>query len=323
MFEWLKELSNLIAPTGGEQNILKWLKAKLEELNTQVMITSDKRGNIFVEKGESDILITAHVDEVGIMITERVDNNYYRFTALGIPEQFLPAKRIIFTDNKRGVISIPPPHLKVKGPQSISDMYIFAFDELYPGDLGTFDTTFKYLSGGKIMGKAFDNRIGTYLSLKALFDPDIKNISVLFAVGEEGGHIGIKGALKKYRKSLVIALEGTAASDIPSLKAQRHVLSLNSGPVITIADRGIIVNNKLLEGIIEVAKESFIPYQFKEIFIGGTDAGPYQASGIPSAVISVPVRYIHSPVGIATIEDIQNTYRLVKGFILKHYNFRR
>ena len=138
-------------------------------------------------------------------------------------------------------------------------------------------------------------------------------------VQEEVGLRGSRTAAYQVDPDYGLALEGTFAVDMPGMALHMVPAALKKGPVVTIADASVIAHPKVLKTITEAAEEGKIPYQFKKIPSGGTDAGSIHLTkgGVPSGTIAVPCRYIHGPASITVIEDIENTITLVKAFIEK------
>jgi endoglucanase len=171
-------------------------------------------------------------------------------------------------------------------------------------------------------GKAFDDRTACNVLLhilKMLKENDQTKDTVLFnfAVQEEiGGQGAIVGAYS-LKPTMAIAIENTTAADVPGIKDSEIPAYIGKGPAITIADRTMISHPKINERIMENAKLENIPYQIKKPRYGGTDAGKIHISrsGVPSSVVSVPCRYIHSPTSLLKVDDIYETIRLVDAFL--------
>jgi len=140
---------------------------------------------------------------------------------------------------------------------------------------------------------------------------------VNFAVCEEGGLRGARAAAYRIGPKLALALEGTIGADIPGVPEAKQPVRLGQGPAITLADRSITVNPKLVRFLEAVAEEEGIPYQYKLPAYGSTDAGPIhlERGGTLAGVVSVPCRYIHSPVSTLLLSDLEATIKLVVGFL--------
>ena len=153
--------------------------------------------------------------------------------------------------------------------------------------------------------------------LEALKDKEISNtILVNFAVQEEVGARGATVGAYSLDPNIGLAIENTIASDVPGVSPQKTITKLGQGPAVTAADRSLIVPKKILARIKQAAEMDEIKWQYKKPTYGGTDAGRISLtkSGIPSGVVSVPCRYIHSTAGILHVDDILDTIKLVSNF---------
>ena len=187
------------------------------------------------------------------------------------------------------------------------------------GTNGVFDVKFTELGGGYLRGKAFDDRAGcTVLAevFKALRDSEC-NLVAVGTVQEEMGLRGARTAAWQADPDYALALEGTFAADVPGSRLDRVSARLKGGPVVTIADRTVITHPTVLKTLTKVGKEKSIPFQFKKVPMGGTDAGAIHLTkaGVPSGVVAVPCRYIHGPASVTHIDDLRNTIALVTEFV--------
>lgn len=335
--ELLESLSNAFGPPGVETEPRMILQAELAEYADEVKV--DKLGNIiFTHKGDSNtptIMLAAHMDEVAFLTTHIDDKGFLRFYTWGIVDNVLPGQRVKLNGLKGalfGVLGTKPPHVltdeEKKKAIPVDELFldIGAMNReeaerkgAFIGMNGVFDVDFKDLKDGYLWGKAFDDRVGCYVMAEVFkWARDTGyNLVAVGTVQEEVGLRGSRTAAWQIDPDYGLALENTFAMDMPGVPDHKQSASLKKGPVVTIADRSVIVHPKVLGCIIEGAEAEKIPYQFKRIPSGGTDAGSIHLTkaGIPSGVIANPCRYIHGPCGITTIEDIDNTVRLVKAFI--------
>jgi endoglucanase len=180
------------------------------------------------------------------------------------------------------------------------------------GDCGTFDTEFNERED-IIYGKAFDNRIGCYILIQLIKNTDLP-IYYAFTVQEEAGLRGARIAAYRVSPQIAIAVDTTASAEWPIEKDLSQSPQIGKGPVITIADRSIICDTKLVSLLVETAKKNGISHQFKKPMVGGTDAGPIHLTkeGIRTAVMSIAARYIHSPLSIASRKDIEAGIELLQ-----------
>ncbi|MGD0804522.1 MAG: M42 family metallopeptidase [Candidatus Bathyarchaeia archaeon] len=333
----LRKLSNAYGPPGYEDEAREILRTELEGIADETKV--DKLGNIiFWHRGKKDnplIMLAAHTDEVGFLVRYIEDQGYLRLHSWGIVPNILPGQRLIFRGKKgdlRGIIGTKPPHIMSeedrKKPVILDDLFVdigtCTREEAitrgaFEGMTGVFDVEFLELGDGYIRGKALDDRAGCYVMAEVFksLKKSPYNIVAVGTVQEEVGLRGSKTAAYQVDPDYGLALEGTFAVDMPGMAPHMIPASLKKGPVVTIADASVIAHPKVLKAITDAAEERKIPYQFKKIPSGGTDAGSIHLTkgGIPSGTIAVPCRYIHGPASITTVEDIENTIKLVEAFI--------
>jgi len=328
----LEKLSNAFGPSGYEDHVREII---VGEISGQFKYDVDNLGNIIVRdiKGEElpTVVLDAHMDEVGLLITHIDKNGFLRFEMLGgIDTRILLSQRVKILAGDHyvyGVIGAKAPHLlkheeKTKIPDFRAlfiDIGASSRDEVRElgvteGSVAVFDSQF-IKQGSKIFGKAFDDRVGCYMLLELLkLSKDLPiNIIGIFSIQEEVGLRGARALSHIIEADYAIALECTAAADTPGVPEHDYSTRLRGGPALTIADKASISHPKFLRAVIDIAQRNDIPYQFKERMVGGTDASMYQyvRLGIPSITISVPSRYIHSACSVADVGDIEHTISLV------------
>lgn len=321
----LKQLSEIVGVSGDEEAVRNFIKENIQD-NVNEML-EDPYGNLIVRKGketEPKIMIAAHMDEVGFMITGIEKNGLLRFKTIGLAPQILMAKRVVIGRSKvLGVIGHKPIHLtkdeEMKKLPEIKNLFIdigtTSKEEssklVEIGECGTFDTNF-YENGDIIYGKAFDNRIGCYTLIQLINSTDLP-VYYAFTVQEEVGLRGAKIAAYRVSPQVAIAVDTTSSGEWPTEKDLPEYPAISKGPVITITDLSIICDRKLVSILEETAQGNNIPYQSKRPMIGGTDAGPIHLTkeGVRTAVLSNPARYIHSPLSIASKKDIENGIKLL------------
>lgn len=299
----------------------------------------DFMGNLYAHKpcgreNAPHVLLVAHMDEIGLMINGVENNGMLRFVPVGgVDTRLLVSKRVILgKDRIPGVIGAKPIHLQRrdewKSPIPLSALYIDigAVDEkeaaakVPPGSTGTFHTHFE-VQEDVVFGKAFDDRAGCALITELLMTEDEEaypvDITAVFTVQEEVGLRGASVLAERVRPDFAIAFEGTTAGDVPRDNYASPSTEMRKGPAISFMDRSAIGAPRLIEHFKKTAEKGKIPFQMKKTVSGGTDIGVIHAKGgIPSLVISVPVRYIHAPRGILAVEDYKNTIRLAKAALM-------
>jgi len=339
-----KELSNLIGCPGREEEVTDYLLLKLEQLDVDKAWV-DPLGNVLALKIGTDpnglrILLDAHVDEVGFMITHITDDGFIYITPLGgVDKRLMLGTLIQFQneDRKRiiGVVGTAPPHItkpeeREKVPE-ITDMFVdigcktkeeVLEKKLDIGSVGTFYIECLKLNKDILLGKAFDDRTACNIILhvlEILKGEKIQNTLLInFAVQEEVGARGATVGAYTLEPNIAIAIENTIASDVPTVKDTKIVTKIGDGPAVTTADRSLIVPKTILDRIKKAAEKDNIKWQYKKPIYGGTDAGRISLvrSGIPSGVIAVPCRYIHSNASLLNVEDIESAIKLVVNFCI-------
>lgn len=328
---FLKELSEAIGVAGCEDEVRQLIRRYVEPYVDEISV--DNLGNLITyKKGEGSIplkvMLTAHMDEVGFMITHIDEKGYLRFQAVGeVDERILPGKRVVIgKDRIPGVIGLKPIHLLKEEERNrvipIEElvMDIGAADKAAAeklvkiGDYATFATDFADLGSGRVKGKAFDDRAGCAVLAELVKEQYPFELYAVFTVQEEVGLRGARVAAYALNPDAAFSLEGTIADDLPKEKDLSPTSRLGHGPVITIADRTFFAFRPLVDLLVETAEAEGIPYQFKQPLVGGTDSGAIHLAreGVPVATVAVPCRYIHSPVSILSLEDLDNTVRLMK-----------
>ena len=331
--ENLEKLSNACGVTGRESEVRELMIRLMTPYSDEIVV--DKMENVIaIKKGNSaapKIMLAAHMDEVGLMVKTITKDGFLQFTKMGgIDDRILPAQKVTIFSRKGacpGIIGSKPPHIQKEDERK----KIIAFDELFidigaeskedamalgvsVGDPVGFDI--KYVSLGKdvVMGKAFDNRAGCVTMVEALKLMEKTDYTVC-AVGTVQEEVGLRGATTAafgVDPDLAIALDVTIAGDTPGVREFDTSVKMGKGPALTISDSGLITHPKVLRWLLDTAEEEKIPFQLETGLMGSTDAARISLTrqGIPSGNISIPTRYIHSPVAMLSLKDIENSAKL-------------
>ncbi|MCK6628616.1 MAG: M20/M25/M40 family metallo-hydrolase [Anaerolineae bacterium] len=339
----LEQLSNAFGVSSVEGDVRKIILEAAKTYADEWRV--DTMGNLFVTRnhrgnGSSSprrVMVTAHMDEVGFMISEIKSNGRLKFKAIGgFDRRVLLGKAVVVGQERvPGVIGLKPVHLLKRGEydnvDDIDSMYIDigasgdnGGGKVSVGDFATFATQFGYLGGqprrrteqGLVKGKAFDNRAGCAVLLELLKGDYPVDLVAVFTVQEEIGLRGARVAAYATQPDQAFILECTAADDLPSLDEDvpEGFPRLGDGPAITVMDRSFIADRRLVDLLVATAEAEGIPHQFKRPGIGGTDAGAVHLAreGVPAVVVSVPARYIHSPAAVLDLADFWNTVKLMQ-----------
>ncbi len=336
LIDLLRKLSEAYGPPGYEDEVRQIMIKELEKITDEVHV--DNLGNVIaVHKGNNPkIMLAAHMDEVALLITHIDKNGFLRFHVLGgiDPRVLYSQEVVIKTENEvvHGYIGAKPPHLlkpeeRKKVPdidQLFIDIGASSKEEVEKlgvsvGSTATFVPRFKELKNNRVMGKAFDDRAGCTALIEVMRKIKHSPCTVygVATVQEEVGLRGARTATWQVEPDIGLAIEGTTSSDTPGTPEHLTSTKVGQGPAITIADKSMVTHPKILRRLIETAKENNIPFQFKRTVSGGTDAGSIHLTkkGIPTGVVSVPCRYIHSPLSILDLNDLENTIKLVDAFV--------
>jgi len=341
--ELQKKLSNLLGVSGHEEEVRTFILEEIENRGLADKSWIDPLGNVLAVKegttGQNRILLDAHIDEIGFMISHIDKKGFLHFVSIGgWDDRILLGQSVILKSGDdqvfHGIIGSKPPHLtsieERKKVVDIPNMYIdigmTSEDEVLNnniniGSIGTLFSPFVDFPNGMIRGKAFDDRTGcnVLLHVMMLLKENKHSDTVLFnfAAQEEVGGFGAITGAYTLKPTMAIAIENTTAADVPGIKNSENPVSIGKGPAITVADISVISNPKVNKRLIKNAEHENIQYQFKKPRYGGTDAGKIQfsRSGVPSTVVSVPCRYIHSPTSLLKLDDIYKTIQLIEAFI--------
>lgn len=292
-------------------------------------LTKDSFGNIYAFKKGTDsqktVMISAHLDEVGFIISSITDDGYLKFRIVGgINENVLIGKRVTVGKNKvKGVTGIKAVHLMSKEERnekpSYENMYIDigvsskeeALKLVNVGDYAHFDTKSAEFGKNCIKAKALDDRCGCFIILELLKKKYKNDVYFCFVVQEE---IGVRGATVASRKQSfdeAITVECTTCLDLPSVEEFNKSTSVGDGTAFAIADSSTYYNRELIQNIIDVSEKA----QFKKVAVGGTDGRAFQYNNIKAAAVAVPARYIHSPVSVVSCDDIKNTIKTLENYL--------
>jgi len=338
----LEELTNATGVSGFEGEVRDLIRRHLEPLTN---IEIDNLGSIIAEKtgttGEPRIMIAGHMDEIGLMVSLISKDGFIRFQPLGgWWDQVMLAQRVVIKGSKGdvpGVIGSKPPHVlspeERKKVVEMKDMFVdvgASSDEevkeigIKPGDPIVIDSPFTRMKKeNMLMGKAMDDRVGCAVFIEVIKRlKDVEHPNTVFGVGTVQEEVGLRGAKTSAEfidPDVAFAAEVSIAGDTPGVRENEAQAKLGKGPAIVVLDGSLIPNTKLRDLVVRTAEENEIPHQFQAGTRGGTDAGRIHLHGIgvPSLVVGVPTRYIHSHVAIMDHNDFENTVKLMVEVIKK------
>lgn len=320
MIDLMKKLTGAFGPSGNEETIAQIIREEIEQYVDEIRI--DTLGNLIgIKKGNGKkIMLAAHMDQIGFMVTYIDEKGFLRFTNLGgISVANSIHRRVKFKNGMRGVIGYETEIQDWKDIK-LNRMYIDigassreeAEKYVSIGDVAVYDSE-TVEENGKLMGGAMDDRAGCAVLIQTLKDlsQSPHEIYFVFTVQEELGLRGAKTAAYGLNPDIAIAVDVTATGDTP--KARTMAVELGKGAAIKVIDRSVLCHPKVKNLMIDTAEKWNIPYQMEVLEFGGTDAGAIHLtrSGVPSGVLSIPCRYIHSANETIDLGDLDNSVKLL------------
>ncbi len=330
----LKKLTEANAVSGNENSVREIIISEIEKYCTNVKV--DKMGNVIAfkqgtEGNHNSIMLSAHMDEVGFIVTGITDKGYINFKPVGsVDDRVLLSKKVTIGDAKvSGVIGLRAVHLQKPEERrqivKVKDMYIDigtknkaeAEKKVQLGDYIAFDSEFISFGDNRIKAKALDDRVGCAVLVEMLKEDFPSDVYACFTVQEEVGLRGAQVAAYNVNPHVAIVVEGTTCSDVPGADEHEYSTVMGEGAAISFMDKSSYADKRLLSFLYELAQKHKVNVQYKRTVSGGNDSGKIQLSGngTVTCVISVPVRYIHSPVSVMKLDDYESVKSLVKLFL--------
>jgi putative aminopeptidase FrvX len=325
----IEELCNTYGPAGSEHMVRKRIQKEMKGLCPE--INTDRLGNLIAHfprvRGKKDgarIMLCAHMDEIGIIVTYIDKNGFLRFTNIGgvFPHLALN-QRVIFENGTVGVIDIEPKKdlsAPIEKPK-LEKMYIdigapdqkSAEKMVRIGDIASFHQHAIWINDQRISAKALDDRIGCYslIQVAKRLKKTTNDIYFVFSVQEEVGLRGARTGAFAIAPKYAIAVDVTDTGDTP--EAHRMQVAVGKGVAIKVKDSSFLANPLVKDRLVEYAQDLRIPYQLEILEHGTTDAAVIQLvkEGVMSGVLSVPTRHIHSTNEICDLRDVEGTIALL------------
>lgn len=346
--ELLEKLCLEFGPSGSEDRVADLIISQIDEYcdayfkdrNGNITAKVCGRGLYYNKQEPKKLMLSAHMDEVGVMVSEVTDDGYLRFeTVGGISAAVLGGRRVVLRGrekNVNGVIASKAIHLQSQEEREkvtpISKMYIDigahskedAEKYVRVGDVGVFDSGFVRFGkdGKKIKSKAIDDRLGCALLIEVMrglesLDELAYDVYFTFTCCEEIGISGAQIAAQTIQPDTAVVFEATAVSDIAGVPEASNVATQKDGGIITFMDRGTVYDRRLVDSVMTYAKANGIHAQIKRFVAGGNDAAHIQKSGkgVRVLAMSAPTRYIHSQSCVVDTEDYESMKALCMGLI--------
>jgi len=327
MKKLLKQLTETFGPSGYEDNVRKLVLSEVKPLADE--ITVDALGSVIARKKPSKqtkatkkIMIAAHMDEIGIIVSHVDDNGFVRFSPIGgVFGKYVLGGRVRFINGTQGVIGydrfdkvneVPPldkTYIDV-GATSRKDCPVKV------GDVAAFDRQCVEM-GNRIVAKSMDDRVGVLVGIETLraLKSSPHDVYFVFTTQEEVGVRGAKTSAYGVDPDVGIAIDVTGTADTPD--AMKMEMALGKGPCVKFKDNGAISDPRVTQWMINAAEKNKIPYQREVLLFGGTDASAIQLSraGVPAGCLSIPTRYVHSPSEMVDYTDVQNSVKLMTAIL--------
>ena len=309
----LKELTQICAPSGNEEKIRNFIIRSVEGYVDELNI--DNLGNLIAVKkstriGAKKVMLAAHMDEVGLIVTYIDDNGFARFGEIGrINPNSLANSTVIFTNGAAGIVRFEGTS---KDKLEYKKMFIDA-SGVNIGDTASFARNFSETEE-HIFSNALDDRVGCYILIeliRQITNPS-DDIYFVFTAQEELGLRGATVSAFGIESDIAFAIDVTPAYDFPG--ADKGAVKLGEGIAVKIKDNSIICHSKVKTMLIDTAIKLNLKYQLEVLTTGGTDAGAIHLTknGIPSGVLSIPTRYIHSGCEVVCKRDIYDAIAIFK-----------
>ena len=315
----LEKLLISSSPSGREDTVREIIMQEMKDYCDEIY--TDALGNLICHKkgNGKKLMLAAHMDEIGFVVTHIDDNGFVRFSNVGGIKKYNCINAAVeFVNGTRGCISFE----NKENPSTVTfdKMYIDigasskeeANKKVNIGDMATYKGNFS-MENSRIFSKAIDNRSGCWVLIRAMqqIKQSQNDIYAVFTTQEELGLRGAKTAAFGIMPDMAVSIDVSNPGDTPY--SREFNLKLGEGPAIKIKDSSYIIHSAVRQLLFDCVHSKNIPYQVEASSTGGTDTGAIHltGSGIPAGTISIPTRYIHSPNEVADKNDLENTVRLV------------
>ncbi|MGI6643545.1 MAG: M42 family metallopeptidase [Bacillota bacterium] len=330
----LLPLLELTGVSGREAPVIRYMQDALSPLCDE--LTTDPMGNVFaVKRGNKTgpkLLVTAHSDEIGLLVRSIEPNGFIRFIKVGGTQDSLLPARVVNVAGNIGVIGVKAGHLasekernEVKKP---ADLYIdvgaTSKEEAESMGIGigspiTFVSEPRFIKGNLIVSRALDDRVGCAVLIalmEALRDGDFPGqFHAVVTVQEEVGLRGARVAGFRVNPDLAVALDTIPSGDTPDTNFNKeHPVAIGKGPVLQVTSGGMFADTTVLSLLKDAAEAAGVPYQLVTFTGGNTDSTAIHQvrAGIPSGAVTIPRRYSHSPVELLDLNDAVAALKLLE-----------
>lgn len=322
MKDLIRQLTETYGPPGYEHMVREVIQGHVAPLADRV--ETDRLGNLHaVKKGSGDgltIMLAAHMDEIGLMVSHIDDQGFGRLTGLGgVHPETMVGNRAIFTNGAIAVINAELWPLNENLDRSHRRLYLdFGVKRrddvpVRVGDVAAFDRPYVELGEDALVAKSMDDRIGCAILVETLrqLKQTRHEVHFVFTVQEEVGCRGATTAAYKVHPDVSLAVDVTDSGDVPEKK--HFEVKMGQGPAIKVMDRGMLAHPGVKRWMVNAAVENDIPYQMEILTLGSTDARAMQSAreGSAAGALSIPCRHVHTPSEMVSYSDVQNAVKLL------------
>lgn len=330
MKKLLQKLTETFGPSGYEDAIRAVIRAEIEPYADEIKV--DTLGSLIVRKGTLGkggrrILIAAHMDEIGLIVSHIDERGFVRFAPIGgVFGRYLLSGRVRFLNGVQGLVGYDRLEKFAEIPTA-DKMFIDVGATsrkdcpVKVGDVAAFDRSFQDF-GTRLVAKSLDNRAGVLVAIETLraLKSTPNEVYFVFTTQEEVGTRGAATAAFGLEPEIAIAVDVTPTGDTPD--SHKLEVALGKGPAVKIRDVGMLADVGIVKWMIRTAEKARLPYQREVLTIGSTDARAMQITraGVLAGALSVPVRYVHSPSEMVAMDDLQNTVKLLTALLKSPVN---
>jgi endoglucanase len=329
----LKTLTETYAPSGYEDAVRKIIQKEVKPFADEIRV--DAMGSLIVRKkptvaakNSKRIMLAAHMDEIGVIVSHVDKNGFVRFASNGgVFGRYTLGARIRFMNGVTGVVGFDKLEAVDQAP-ALSKMYIdvgatsLSNCPVKVGDFGAFERSYMEM-GNRLVAKSLDDRSGVVVLIEAL--KSIKStphdLYFVFTTQEEVGVRGAGTAAYSIDPEIGIAIDVTGTGDTPA--SLKMAMELGKGPCVKVRDPGLLADPRVVEWMINTAEKAKLPYQREVLLMGSTDARAIQITraGVMAGALSIPCRYIHSASEMVDYEDLKNSVKLLTAMLSKPVSF--
>jgi endoglucanase len=324
----IQKLTETFSPSGCETAIREVIRAEITPFVDEIRV--DPLGSLIARKAAKAsasakpkrIMLAAHMDEIGLMVTHIDENGFIRFTGIGgIRPAALTGSRVRFMDGRPGIIGTDR-ITDINRAPSLEQCYIDVGASnrkdcpVNVGDVCAFDRPFVDL-GKRLVAKSMDDRIGCAVLIETLrrLKTSLHELFFVFTTQEEVGTRGAATSAFGVDPDIGLAVDVTTTGDTP--KSANMSVSLGAGPAVKVKDSGMLADPRIVGWMVGTAEKARIPCQREVLEAGSTDARAIQLTraGVPAGCLSIPSRYVHSPSEMVDYDDVENAVRLMAALL--------